>query len=150
MWGAAKFSAALIVFLALLGHILGLSFIQFGERPRMEKLYDRGLRQDAGLLVRSLKRSLATSPTQTTTWKCDAARQPFSRNTPPGSLFFDTYGYQYIVTNKRTIYTITDTTVRAGKVIEKIPEPIFYVTTQCSRTKSGPMTDGTRVSRTIL
>jgi phosphatidylethanolamine N-methyltransferase len=55
VWGAAKFSAALIVFLALLGHILGLSFIQFGERPRMEKLYDRGLRQDAGLLVRKLE-----------------------------------------------------------------------------------------------
>ena len=58
VWGAALItSSGVIVFLALLSHILSLAFIQLVERPHMQKLYGRSLRQDAGL-VRSLKRSL--------------------------------------------------------------------------------------------
>ncbi|KAM5476940.1 phosphatidylethanolamine N-methyltransferase [Microsporum audouinii] len=49
-----------MIFLALLSHTLGIAFIQLVERPHMQKLYGRGLRQDAGL-VRSIKRSLPPS-----------------------------------------------------------------------------------------
>ena len=58
VWGAALITSSKGVFcLALLSHTLSLAFIQFVERPHMQKLYGRSLRQDAGL-VRSLKRSL--------------------------------------------------------------------------------------------
>jgi phosphatidylethanolamine N-methyltransferase len=58
LWGAALItSKGAIIFLALLSHILTLAFIQLVERPHMQKLYGRSLRQDAGL-VKSLKRSL--------------------------------------------------------------------------------------------
>ncbi|KAH8429579.1 phosphatidylethanolamine N-methyltransferase [Aspergillus melleus] len=58
VWGAVLItSSSAITFLAILSHILSLAFIQFVERPHMQKLYGRSLRQDAGL-VKSLKRSL--------------------------------------------------------------------------------------------
>ncbi|GLA32058.1 phosphatidylethanolamine N-methyltransferase [Aspergillus phoenicis ATCC 13157] len=58
VWGAVLItSSGAITFLALLSHILSLAFIQFVERPHMQKLYGRSLRQDAGL-VKSLKRTL--------------------------------------------------------------------------------------------
>lgn len=58
VWGAVLITnSGAITFLALLSHILSLAFIQFVERPHMQKLYGRSLRQDAGL-VKSLKRSL--------------------------------------------------------------------------------------------
>ncbi|OKL64241.1 Phosphatidylethanolamine N-methyltransferase [Talaromyces atroroseus] len=58
LWGAALItSKGAIIFLALLSHVLTLAFIQMVERPHMQKLYGRSLRQDAGL-VKSLKRSL--------------------------------------------------------------------------------------------
>lgn len=58
LWGAALItSKGAIIFLALLSHVLTLAFIQLVERPHMQKLYGRSLRQDAGL-VKNLKRSL--------------------------------------------------------------------------------------------
>ncbi|KAK2877253.1 phosphatidylethanolamine N-methyltransferase [Arthroderma sp. PD_2] len=61
VWGAALItSSRAMIFLALLSHTLGIAFIQLVERPHMQKLYGRGLRQDAGL-VRSIKRSLPPS-----------------------------------------------------------------------------------------
>ncbi|KAI9373660.1 phospholipid methyltransferase-domain-containing protein [Aspergillus egyptiacus] len=61
IWGAVLITAsATVAFLAFLSHILSLAFIQFVERPHMQKLYGRSLRQDAGL-VKSLKRSLPST-----------------------------------------------------------------------------------------
>ncbi|KAI9705575.1 MAG: phosphatidylethanolamine N-methyltransferase [Candelina mexicana] len=58
VWGAALITGSTaIFFLALLSHTLTLAFIQFVERPHMQKLYGRSLRPESGL-VRSLKRSL--------------------------------------------------------------------------------------------
>ena len=58
VWGAALItSSPAIFFLALLSHILSLAFIQFVERPHMQKLYGRHLRQEGGVM-KSLKRSL--------------------------------------------------------------------------------------------
>ncbi|MCJ1472267.1 phosphatidylethanolamine N-methyltransferase [Lambiella insularis] len=58
VWGAALITgSSAIFFLALLSHILSLSFIQLVERPHMQKLYGQSLRRESGL-VRSLKRSL--------------------------------------------------------------------------------------------
>ncbi|KAF9883437.1 phosphatidylethanolamine N-methyltransferase [Aspergillus nanangensis] len=58
VWGAVLItSSGAVTFLALMSHILSLAFIQFIERPHMQKLYGRSLRRDAGL-VKSLKRSL--------------------------------------------------------------------------------------------
>ncbi|KAI9780251.1 MAG: phosphatidylethanolamine N-methyltransferase [Geoglossum umbratile] len=58
IWGAVLITRSTAIFcLALLTHILALSFIQFVERPHMQKLYGRNMRREAGL-VKSLKRSL--------------------------------------------------------------------------------------------
>jgi phosphatidylethanolamine N-methyltransferase len=58
VWGVALITHSKAIFcVALLSHSLSLAFIQFVERPHMQKLYGRHLRQDAGL-VRSLRRSL--------------------------------------------------------------------------------------------
>jgi len=58
VWGVALIASSKSMFcLALLSHTLSLLFIQFVERPHMQKLYGRHLRQDSGL-VRSIKRSL--------------------------------------------------------------------------------------------
>jgi phosphatidylethanolamine N-methyltransferase len=58
VWGVALITSNRAIFtLALLSHVASLAFIQLVERPHMQKLYGRQLRQDAGL-VRSLKRSL--------------------------------------------------------------------------------------------
>lgn len=58
VWGVALITGSNAIFcLALLSHTLSFAFIQFVERPHMQKLYGRHLRQDAGL-VRSLRRSL--------------------------------------------------------------------------------------------
>jgi phosphatidylethanolamine N-methyltransferase len=65
IWGAVLITRSTVIFcLALLTHILALSFIQFVERPHMQKLYGRNMRQEAGL-VKSLKRSL---PPQLKNW----------------------------------------------------------------------------------
>ena len=65
VWGAVLITGSRsIFFLALLSHTLTLAFIQFVERPHMQKLYGRSLRQDSGL-VKSLKRSL---PPQLRPW----------------------------------------------------------------------------------
>lgn len=61
VWGAVLItSSAAIAFLALLSQILSLAFIQFVERPHMQKLYGRSLRQDGGV-VKNLKKSLPPS-----------------------------------------------------------------------------------------
>lgn len=58
VWGAVSITRSSVIFsLALLSHILTLAFIQFVERPHMQKLYGRSLRRESGL-VKSLKRSL--------------------------------------------------------------------------------------------
>ena len=58
VWGAVLITdSSYIFFLALLSHILTLTFIQFVERPHMQKLYGQSLREESGL-VKSLKRSL--------------------------------------------------------------------------------------------
>ena len=58
VWGVALICNSRAIFgVALLSHLASLAFIQFVERPHMQKLYGRHLRQDAGL-VRSLRRSL--------------------------------------------------------------------------------------------
>lgn len=61
VWGAVLITTSgAVTFLALLSHILSLGFIQFVERPHMQKLYGQSLRRDAGL-VKSLKKSLPPS-----------------------------------------------------------------------------------------
>ena len=61
VWGGVLFTNSSAIFLlALLSHTLALAFIQFVERPHMQKLYGRSLRQDSGL-VRSIKKSLPPS-----------------------------------------------------------------------------------------
>lgn len=58
VWGAVLITNRTSIFLvALLSHVLTLLFIQFVERPHMQKLYGQSLRRESGL-VRSLKRSL--------------------------------------------------------------------------------------------
>ena len=61
VWGAVLITTSgAVTFLALLSHILSLGFIQFVERPHIQKLYGQSLRRDAGL-VKSLKKSLPPS-----------------------------------------------------------------------------------------
>ena len=58
IWGAVLISESkAIFFLALLSHILALGFIEFVEKPHMQKLYGRNLRREAGL-SKSIRRSL--------------------------------------------------------------------------------------------
>ena len=58
VWGAVLITgSSAVFFLALLSHILTLAFIQFVERPHMQKLYGQSLRRESGL-VKSLRRSL--------------------------------------------------------------------------------------------
>ena len=58
VWGAALITgSSAILALAILSHVLALCFIQFVERPHMQKLYGQSMRRDSGL-SRSLKRSL--------------------------------------------------------------------------------------------
>lgn len=58
VWGAALITRSAAVFgLALFSHVMMLCFIDFVERPHMQRLYGREIRREAGL-VRSLKRSL--------------------------------------------------------------------------------------------
>lgn len=61
VWGAVLITGSWsIIFLALLSHTLSLAFIQLVERPHMQKLYGRSLRQEAGI-VKNLKKSLPPS-----------------------------------------------------------------------------------------
>lgn len=63
VWGAAIMTwSKAVFFLALLSHTLTLCFIQFVEKPHMQKLYRQGLRQQSGV-SKSIKRSLP-SPLQ--------------------------------------------------------------------------------------
>ena len=58
VWGATWITGSRAIFcLAVLSHVLTLAFIQFVERPHMQKLYGESLRRESGL-VKSLKRTL--------------------------------------------------------------------------------------------
>ncbi|KAH8809019.1 phospholipid methyltransferase-domain-containing protein [Xylogone sp. PMI_703] len=58
VWGAVLITwCKPIIVLAILSHTLTLAFIQFVEKPHMQKLYGRSLRTEAGL-TKSIKRSL--------------------------------------------------------------------------------------------
>jgi len=58
IWGAVFITGSKAIFcLALLSHILTLAFIEFVEKPHMQKLYGGHLRQEAGL-SKSIRRSL--------------------------------------------------------------------------------------------
>ncbi|KAB8297767.1 hypothetical protein EYC80_001568 [Monilinia laxa] len=65
IWGAVFITGSRAVFfLALLSHTLTFAFLQFVEKPHMQKLYGRNLRLEAGL-SKSIKRSL---PPQIKKW----------------------------------------------------------------------------------
>ena len=65
IWGAVFITGSRAIFcLALLSHTLTLAFLQFVEKPHMQKLYGRNLRSEAGL-SKSIKRSL---PPQIKKW----------------------------------------------------------------------------------
>ncbi|KFY37456.1 hypothetical protein V494_04744 [Pseudogymnoascus sp. VKM F-4513 (FW-928)] len=50
VWGAVFITnSKAVFFLALLSHMLALGFIQFVEKPHMQKLYGQSLRKEAGL-----------------------------------------------------------------------------------------------------
>ena len=58
VWGAALItSSRTITALAIMSHALALLFIQFVERPHMQKLYGQSLRRESGL-SKNLRRSL--------------------------------------------------------------------------------------------
>ncbi len=58
LWGAALITWSRSIFLmALVGHILTLAFISYVEKPHMQKIYGRNLRDEAGL-TKFIKRSL--------------------------------------------------------------------------------------------
>jgi phosphatidylethanolamine N-methyltransferase len=58
VWGAAIMTwSKAIFFLALLSHALTLGFIQFVEKPHMQKLYRQSLRQQSGV-SKTMSRSL--------------------------------------------------------------------------------------------
>ncbi|KAI9668052.1 MAG: phosphatidylethanolamine N-methyltransferase [Bathelium mastoideum] len=58
IWGVAIMCwSRSIFFLAVLSHLLTLVFIQFVERPHMQKLYGESLRQDSGV-SKNLKRAI--------------------------------------------------------------------------------------------
>lgn len=72
VWGAAIITWSKSIFLlALLSHSLTLCFIQFVERPHMQKLYRINLREQSGV-SKSLQRSLP-SPIQQWTGSVDKA-----------------------------------------------------------------------------
>lgn len=58
IWGAVFITRSKsIFFLALLSHVLSLAFIQFVEKPHMQRLYGQKLRREAGI-TKTIKRSL--------------------------------------------------------------------------------------------
>ena len=58
LWGAALITWNRAIFvMALVGHILTLGFISYVEKPHMQKIYGRNLREEAGL-TKFIKRSL--------------------------------------------------------------------------------------------
>ncbi|KAH8880617.1 phosphatidylethanolamine N-methyltransferase [Thozetella sp. PMI_491] len=58
LWGAALITwSRSIAFMAVVGHVLTLAFISYVEKPHMQKIYGRSLRDEAGL-TKFIKRSL--------------------------------------------------------------------------------------------
>lgn len=58
LWGAALMAWSRSIFiLAIVGHLLTLGFIAYVEKPHMQKIYGRNMRQEAGL-TKFLKKSL--------------------------------------------------------------------------------------------
>ncbi|KAK3115568.1 phosphatidylethanolamine N-methyltransferase [Teratosphaeriaceae sp. CCFEE 6253] len=72
VWGAAIITWSKAIFLlALLSHVLTLCFIQFVERPHMQKLYRMSIRETSGV-SKNIQRSLP-SPLQKFTGTVDKA-----------------------------------------------------------------------------
>ncbi|KAK3955117.1 phospholipid methyltransferase-domain-containing protein [Pseudoneurospora amorphoporcata] len=66
LWGAALITWSRAIFLmALAGHFLTLAFLAYVEKPHMQKVYGRNLRDDAGV-TKFIKRSL---PPPVTEWQ---------------------------------------------------------------------------------
>jgi phosphatidylethanolamine N-methyltransferase len=58
IWGAVFITRSkAIFFLALISHVLTLAFIEFVEKPHMQKLYGRNLRTEAGI-SKTIRKSL--------------------------------------------------------------------------------------------
>ncbi|KAI1376941.1 phosphatidylethanolamine N-methyltransferase [Hypoxylon crocopeplum] len=58
LWGGAIITWSRSIFvLALVSHLLTIAFLQFVEKPHMQKIYGEGLRREAGL-TKFIKRSL--------------------------------------------------------------------------------------------
>lgn len=58
VWGAVFITnSKAVFFLALLSHMLALGFIQYVEKPHMQKLYGQSLRKEAGL-TKTFRKSL--------------------------------------------------------------------------------------------
>ncbi|KAI1401561.1 phosphatidylethanolamine N-methyltransferase [Hypoxylon fuscum] len=58
LWGAAIITWSRSIFaLALVSHLLTIGFLQFVEKPHMQKIYGRNMRREAGL-TKFIKRSL--------------------------------------------------------------------------------------------
>ncbi|KAI2611962.1 phosphatidylethanolamine N-methyltransferase [Hypoxylon sp. NC1633] len=58
LWGAAFITWSRSIFaLALISHLLTIGFLQYVEKPHMQKIYGRSLRREAGL-TKFIKRSL--------------------------------------------------------------------------------------------
>ena len=71
VWGAALITGSTAIFLlALLSHVLALIFIQFVERPHMQKLYGQTLRRESGV-SKNFRRSL---PPQFVEWQGNVDR----------------------------------------------------------------------------
>ena len=71
VWGAALITGSTAIFwLALLSHVMALIFIQFVERPHMQKLYGQTLRRESGV-SKSFRRSL---PSQLFEWRGNVDR----------------------------------------------------------------------------
>ncbi|KAF2772875.1 phosphatidylethanolamine N-methyltransferase [Teratosphaeria nubilosa] len=106
VWGAAIITWSKTVFLlALLSHGLTLCFIQFVEKPHMQKLYRMSLRETSGV-SRSIKRSLPP-PIQKWTGSVDGvlddgldAVEEFIQNA--GNKLAD--GFQTFVTDSKSLF----------------------------------------------
>ncbi|KAL1873137.1 hypothetical protein VTK73DRAFT_1048 [Phialemonium thermophilum] len=58
LWGAALITWSRAIFLlAIVGHLLTIGFISYVEKPHMQKIYGRNIRDEAGL-TKFIKRSL--------------------------------------------------------------------------------------------
>ncbi|KAK4962959.1 phosphatidylethanolamine N-methyltransferase [Elasticomyces elasticus] len=106
VWGAAIITWSKAIFLlALLSHALTLCFIQFVERPHMQKLYRMSIRETSGV-SRSIKRSLP-SPLQKWTGSVDKALDgglDFLEDLLDAATPKLADGFSHFVTDSRTLF----------------------------------------------